>query len=128
MASLIVVTVGLVTGVYIIVQFIRFRGSEAWPIAVATVEAVEVQRVQDHNGHHFLPLVSFSFTIENEYYSGEWVGPAFSSEQKTREFMQQNTPMGAKLSVRYKPKQPAVNVLDVDPALWDEEKPITLDI
>jgi hypothetical protein len=39
---------------------------------VATVEEIEVCRVQDNDGHHFFPVVSFSFVVAEEYYSGEW--------------------------------------------------------
>jgi hypothetical protein len=67
-----------------------------------------------------------SVVVAGEYYSGEWVGPAFSTEQETRDFMQQNTPIGSKLSTQYKPDNPKLNLLDIDPALWDKGRPITL--
>jgi hypothetical protein len=61
--------------VFAVVQFIRYRGSDNWPTAVATVEKIEVRRVQDNDGHHFLPIVSFSFVVAEEYHSGEWAEP-----------------------------------------------------
>jgi hypothetical protein len=112
--------------VFAVVQFVRYRGSDNWPTAVATVEKIEVRRVQDNDGHHFLPVVSFSFVVAEEYYSGEWVGPAFSIEQETRDFMQQNTSIGTKLPVQYKPNEPKLNLLNIDSALWDKSRPITL--
>jgi hypothetical protein len=108
------------------VQLVRYRGSDNWPTAVATVEKVEVRRTQDSDGHHFNPVVSFSFVVSDNYYSGEWVGPAFATEQETRDFMQQNTSIGTKLSAQYKPDNPKLNVLQIDPALWDTGRPITL--
>jgi hypothetical protein len=111
---------------YAIVQLVRYRDSDNWPTTASTVEKIEVRRMQDSNGHHFLPVVSFSFVVADEYYSGEWLGPAFSTEQETRDFMRQNTPIGAKLTVRYKPNEPKLNLLDIDPALWDKNRPITL--
>jgi Protein of unknown function (DUF3592) len=112
--------------VYAVVQFVRYRGSDNWPTAVATVENIQVRRVQDGDGHHFRPVVSFSFLVSEEYYSGEWVGPPFSTEQETRDFMQENTSIATKLSVRYKPNEPKLNVLYIDSALWDKNRPITL--
>lgn len=113
---------------YVVVQLVRYRGSDNWPTTVATVEKIEVRRIQDSDSHHFCPVVSFSFVVSENYYSGEWVGPAFSTEQETRDFMQQNTPIGTKLSAQYKPNDPKMNLLDIDPALWDKGRPITLDL
>ena len=112
--------------VYALVQLVRYRGSDNWPTAVATVEKVEVRRIQDSNGHHFRPVVSFSFVVAGEYYAGEWVGPAFSTEQETRDFMQQNTAIGSKLSAQYKPNNPKLNSLEIDSSLWDKGRPIRL--
>ena len=112
---------------YIIVRLIRYGDSANWPTTDATVETIVVRRRQD-NGHHFVPLVSFSFTVADEYYSGEWLGPAFSTEEETKEFMQKNTPVGAKLTVRFRPSDPKFNLLDIDYSLWDKGKPVTLDL
>lgn len=70
--------------------------------------------------------MSFSLAVSENYYSGEWVGPAFSTEQETRDLMQRNTPIGTKLSAQYKPNNPNMNLLDIDPVLWDKGRPITL--
>lgn len=112
--------------VYVVVQLVRYRGSGNWPTAVATVENVEVRRLEYHDGHHFRPVVLFSFVVSKDYFSGEWVGPAFSTEKETRDFMQQNTPISSKLSVQYSPDNPKLNLLKIDPALWDKGRPITL--
>ena len=40
--------------------------------------------------------------------------------------MQQNTPIGTKLSAQYKPNNPNMNLLDIDPALWDKGRRVTL--
>jgi hypothetical protein len=119
---------GMAICTYAIVQLIRYRGSDKWPTAVATVEKIEPRRIQNSDSHHFRPVVSFSFAVTDEYYSGEWVGPAFSTEQETRDFMQQNTPIGGKLTVRYKSKEPRLNLLDIDPAISDKNRPITLEL
>jgi hypothetical protein len=80
----------------------------------------------DSASHHFRPVVSFSLVVSENYYSGEWVGPAFSTEQEMRDFMQRNTPIGTKLSAQYKPNNPNMNLLDIDPVLWGRGRPITL--
>jgi Protein of unknown function (DUF3592) len=116
---------GTVFCAYIIVQLMRYRDSANWPTTDATVETIAVRRKQD-NGHHFIPLVSFSFTVANECYSGEWFGPGFSTEQEAKEFVQKNTPVAANLKVRFKPSDPKLNLLDIDPSLWDKGRPITL--
>jgi hypothetical protein len=59
---------------YAVVQLGRYSGSGKWPTAVATVEKIEVRRIQDSDSHHFRPVVLFSFVVSEDYYSGEWVG------------------------------------------------------
>ena len=117
---------GVALGAYVVVQMVRYRGSSNWPTAAATVEKLEVRRIQDSDGHHFRPVVSFSFVVAQQYYSGEWVGPAFSTQQETQDFMERNTPVGSKLNARYKPNEPQLNLLDIDPKLWDRSRPIEL--
>jgi Protein of unknown function (DUF3592) len=99
---------------YAVVQLIRYSGSGKWPTAVATVEKIEVRRIQDSDSHHFRPVVLFSFVVSEDYYSGEWVGPALSTEHETRNFMQRNTPIGTKLSAQYNPDNPKLNLLEID--------------
>ena len=124
----IAVVVGGFIAVYVAVRLLRYRGSDQWPTAVATVEGIKVLRSQGSAGHHYFPVVSFSFVADGERYSGEWTGPAFGHEQDVRDFMHQNTPIGAKLNARYKPQQPFLNLLDVKSELLDQNRPIQLNL
>ena len=40
--------------------------------------------------------------------------------------MQQNTPIGTKLCAQYKPNNPKMNLLDIDPALSDKGRRVRL--
>jgi len=120
--------VGAVFAFYVAIQFRRYWGSDRWPTAVATVERIQALRSQGSEGHHFYPLVSFSFVVDGEHYSGEWSGPAFRYEQEVQKFMQQNTPIGANLTARYKPQQPSLNLLDVNPEWLAKDRPIKLNL
>jgi hypothetical protein len=119
---------GAAIAVYAAIQFRRYRGSDRWPVASATVESIQALRSQGSDGHHFYPFVSFSFLVDGERYSGEWSGPAFRQEKEVQDFLQQNTPVGAKLNARYKPQQPSLNLLDIDPQLLDRNRPIQLNL
>lgn len=129
MTGWILASAGVLFGAYVVVQLVRYRGHGHWPSAVATVETAEVRRMQyDGSGHHYRPAITFSFLAAGERYSGEWIGPPFQSPQDTADLMQRNTPVGARLTVRYKPGDPSRNLLDMDYAPWDLAKPITLDL
>ena len=110
---------------YVVLQLVRYRGSDNRPTTVVTVKKIEVRCIQDSDSHHFRPVVSSRFAVSENCYSGEWVGPAFSTEQETRDFMQRNTPIRTKLSAQYGPNNPNMNLLDIDPALGDKRRPIT---
>jgi Protein of unknown function (DUF3592) len=117
---------GVLLAAYVLTQLVRYRGSGHWPITPAVIETTSVRRHQT-DGLYFSPYVSFSFEVSGEHYSGEWwTGPNYSTEDEARRFLEQNMPVGSRLNVRYKPRNPSLNMLEVDPTLWDKGKPITL--
>ena len=113
---------------YVVVRLVRYRGNAHWPTATAIVDSAEVRRMQTAEGHHYCPALKFTFVVGGCSYTGEWIGPPFHSPQDTADLLRQNTPVGAKLTVRYKPQDPRRNLLDMDYSLWDLGKPITLDL
>jgi Protein of unknown function (DUF3592) len=119
---------GLTFAIYAAVQLYRYRGSGSWPCVEGMVEKVAIRRHHTSEGHYYEPVVSYSFSLAGEFYSGEWVGPAFGKEQAAREFVDQNMPIGGKLTVHYKSEKPALNMLEVDPALWDANALIKLNL
>lgn len=122
------VVLGSIIVIYAVVQLIRYGHSNRWPTAVATVESVRPLRSQTGPGHIYRPVVSFSFAVEGERYSGEWTGPAVRTEQDVTDFAGKVTPPGATFNARYKPGQPSRNLLDVDPALYERDKLVQLDL
>ena len=124
----ILLAVGALFCAYVVVQLVRYHGSANWPTATAIVDSADVRRMQAGGGHHYCPVLKFTFVVWGSSYSGEWIGPPFHSPQDTADLIRQNTPVGAKLTVRYKAQDPRRNLLDMDDSLWDLGKPITLDL
>jgi hypothetical protein len=121
------IVVGTLMAIYVAVQLLRYRGSDKWPTAVATLEGIQVRRSQD-DGHHYFPFVTFSFLADGNRYSGEWSGPAFGHEQEVKDFLRENMPIGAEFTARYKPRQPSLNLLDVNSEILNQNRPTRLNL
>ena len=65
----------------------------------------------------FYPVISYSYQVEGEYYSGEWDGPTFPSEKEAAAFAQTYMPRGSEVMVLHHPTHPERSILQVDPQL-----------
>jgi Protein of unknown function (DUF3592) len=105
-----------------------YRASLTWPTANGVVTQLEVERRQDSNGHHFCATFSYDFYDTNgSRVSGTWF-KNFSSENDAREFAGRELPVGKQVVVRYSPKNPALNNLELDSWTYTDDRPISLKI
>ncbi len=60
--------------VYIVIMAVRCRNSGVWPTVDGLVETlVEVRSVGNHGPYY--GVLSYSYQVADEYYSGEWMTP-----------------------------------------------------
>ena len=117
--------------VYLAAQLYRYRGSDMWPIAEATIETAEVRQWPRVQGPACYVFVTYSFLLDGVRYSGDWNGPNFGPQSDARDYIRQNVPVGAKVPVRYKPARegaPPLHCLDIDPYTWAGDPPVNLRI
>ena len=73
-------------------------------------------------------MLSYSYQVADEYYSGEWMTPSFPKRSDVSEFVEKQMAKGTKVTVKYHPRHPDRSVLEIDIAMTDPAAPITLGI
>jgi hypothetical protein len=104
--------------VYSVIYFFRYRGSDEWPTVQGTVEALI--RIRSTNGRASDPvygILSYSYQIDGEYYSGEWDTPMFPSKSEVDEFIGKYIPLKSAVVVHHDPRHPERSTLEIDPRL-----------
>jgi Protein of unknown function (DUF3592) len=100
-----------------------------WPTADGVITRVDVVRQQDsvqHGGHYFSATFSYDFPDPaGLHLSGSWY-KNFSSEEEARTFAVRELPVGKKVVVRFNPKDPACNDLELDSWTYTGDRPPSL--
>jgi len=108
-----------------------YQASLTWPTADGAITQLEVKRIQDaisDGGHYFRATWSYDFCDSNGIrVSGTWY-KNFSSEDDAREFGGRELPVGKQVVVRYSPKNPELNNLELDSWTYTGDRPISLSI
>lgn len=120
---------GAVAGgiVYTVIMVVRYRDSPTWPAADGKIESlIEVRSAGNHGPYY--GVLSYSYPVADEYYSGEWMTPSFAKRSDVSELVEKQMPKGTKVTVKYDPRHPDRSVLEVDIAMTDPAAPITLGI
>jgi hypothetical protein len=113
--------------IYTVIMVRRYRHSDVWPTAEGLIEAlIEIRSVGNHGPYY--GVLSYSYEVADEYYSGEWTTPTFAKRPDVSEFVEKQMPKGTKVLVKYDPAHPERNLLEVDIAITDPAAPITLGI
>jgi len=100
------------------IYFFRYRGYENWPKVKGTVEAlVKIKCIRTDTRGPFYAVISYSYQVESEYYSGEWDSPTFRLEKEALEFAETYMPKGSNVQVLHHPTHPERSTLQVDPRL-----------
>ena len=108
-----------------------YQASLTWPTADGAITQLEVKRIQDSisdGGHYFRATWSYDFCDSNgTHVSGTWY-KNFSTENDAHEFAVRELPVGKQVVVRYSPKNPELNSLELDSWTYTGDRPISLSI
>ena len=108
-----------------------YRASLTWQTADGAITQLEVKRIQDSisdGGHYFRATWSYDFCDRNgTRVSGTWY-KNFSTEDDAHEFAGRELPVGKHVVVRYSPKNPEDNDLELDSWTYTGDRPISLSI
>ena len=111
--------------------FWLYRASLTWPTADGVITRIDIERCRDasiHGGHYFCATFSYDFhdPAANRLY-GSWY-KNFSNEEEARRFSERELPVGKRVVVRFNPKNPAFNDLELDSWTYSGDRPTSLSI
>ena len=112
-------------------RFWLYRASLTWPTADGVITRIDIERRQDagiHSGHYFRATFSYDFhdPAANRLY-GSWY-KNFSSEEEARQFSERELPVGKRVVVRFNPKNPTLNDLELDSWTYTGDRPTSLSV
>jgi hypothetical protein len=111
--------------------FWLYRASLNWPTADGVVTRIDVERRQasgTSDGYYFCATFSYDFCdAKGNRVCGSWY-KNFSSEENAREFAARELPVGKKVVVRFNPKNPSFNSLELDSWTYTGDRPANLPI
>jgi hypothetical protein len=119
------VTYGVLRG------FLAYRASITWPTADGMITRLDVERINSggtHTGHYFRATFTYDFRDPSGgRFSGSWY-KNFSSESEARDFAARELPVDKKVVVRFDPKNPKSNNLELDSWTYTNDRPLDLDL
>lgn len=108
-----------------------YRASLAWPTADGTITHIDIQRRRSSgtpSGPYFSATFTYEFHDSNGHHlSGTW-HKNFSSETDARDFAARELPLGKVVVVRFNPKNPIFNDLELDSWTYTNDRPTSLNI
>jgi hypothetical protein len=111
--------------------FWLYRASLTWPTADGVITRLDIERKQGSGrdeGRYYRATFSYDFRGPTGHrLSGNWY-KNFSSEAAAREFAERELPVGKSVAVRFYPKDPAFNDLELDSWTYTGDRPPTLSI
>ena len=121
-------TGALVTGA-IARGFWIYRKSLTWPTAEGEITRLDVERRRTAGeGHYFRAIFSYDFRHpDGTRQHGDW-SKNFSSDAEAREFAARELPVGKRVIVRFDPKNPATNGLELDSWTYSGDRPLDLGV
>ena len=109
--------------------FWLYRASLTWPMADGVITRLDVDRQQDgglHGGHYYRATFSYDFRDPQDHRVwGTWY-KNFSTEDDARKFAERELPVGKKVVVRFSPKDPTLNSLELDSWAYTGDRPLSL--
>ena len=100
------------------IYFFRYRGYSGWPTVPGTIEAlIAIHAMGGEASAPMYGVLSYSYRVNGEYYSGEWSTPQQTTRDHVADFVKEYLPPGSKVVVRHHPTDPGRSVLDIDPEL-----------
>jgi len=106
-----------------------YRASLTWPTADCVITRVDLERERGTGGGYYV-RATFSFDFQDPHglrVSGTW-SKNFSTEPEARDFAARELAVGKPVVVRFNPKNPASNDLELDSWTYTNDRPTSLNI
>jgi len=109
--------------------FWLYRASLTWPTTDGVITRVDIERERGTGGGYYVRATfSYDFLDPNGLrLSGTWC-KNFSSEPEARDFAARELAVGKPVVVRFNPKNPASNDLELDSWTYTNDRPSSLNI
>jgi Protein of unknown function (DUF3592) len=109
--------------------FWLYRASLTWPTTDGVIIRVDIERKRGAGGgHYFCATFTYGFQDPNGLrLSGTWY-KNFSSEPEACDFAARELAVGKPVVVRFNPKNPASNDLELDSWTYTNDRPSSLNI
>jgi hypothetical protein len=111
--------------------FWLYHVSLTWPTADGVITRIDIERKYgggSTSGHYFSATFTYDFRDPRGHrVSGNWY-KNFSTESEAREFAERELPVDKKVVVRFNPKSPVQNDLELDSWAYTGDRPTSLDI
>ena len=108
--------------------FWLYRASLTWPTTAGVITRVDIERKRGAGGHYFCATFTYDFQDPNGLrLSGTWY-KNFSSEPEACDFAARELAVGKPVVVRFNPKNPAFNDLELDSWTYTNDRPTSLNI
>jgi len=106
-----------------------YRALLTWPTADGAITRLDIERKWDGgSGHYFCATFTYDFQDPDGHcLSGTWY-KNFSTEPEARDFAARELPVGKSVVVRFNPKNPAFNDLELDSWTYTNDRPTSLNI
>jgi hypothetical protein len=103
-----------------------YRKSWTWPTADGVVTRLDVEAIRMGDGRSILATFTYDFPDPSGHRQhGNWT-KFLSTEQAAREFAAWELPIGKSVVVRYDPKNPPSNNLELDSWTYTGDRPLDL--
>jgi len=103
-----------------------YRGSANWPTIEGTITGLDVQQRMDGDGRYSRATFTYEFQdCEGRQNSGTW-HKNFSTHKAAKEFATRELAIGKQVIVRFNPKNPAINDLELDAFTYTDDRPTSL--
>jgi hypothetical protein len=111
--------------------FWLYWASLTWPTADGVITRIDIERKPSGGspcGHYFSATFTYDFyDSPGHRVSGNW-NKDFSTESQAREFAERELPVDKKVVVRFNPKSPVQNNLELDSWTYTGDRPTSLNI
>ena len=108
-----------------------YRASLTWLTADGAITRLGIERKRTGSsagGHYFCATFTYEFLDpDGRRLWGTWY-KNFSTEPEARDFAARELPIGKPVVVRFNPKNPAFNDLELDSWTYTNDRPISLNI
>lgn len=109
--------------------FWLYRASLTWPTADGVITRIDIERKRSADGGHYF-CATFTYDFQDSKglrLSGTWY-KNFSSEPEAGDFSARELAVGKAVVVRFNPKNPASNDLELDSWTYANDRPTSLNI